>query len=209
MNVQEIEGFKDKLAEEVRTEHGFGDIIGASRAWRAVLKAVETVAPSDSTVRVRGATVTLKELIARALHALSARKSRTFVQFDGAAIPTGLLESELFGHEEGAFTGAVARKVGRFEPAHQRTLSLDEIGDIPLELQLKLLRVLQEREIERLGEYQNDPRERAPGGCHELRPDEDGRGGPLPRRPGLPSECLPDRDAEYAEAAVRDAALGA
>jgi formate hydrogenlyase transcriptional activator len=155
---QEIEALKDKLAEEkayleeeVRTEHEFGDIVGESPALRAVLKAVETVSPTDSTVLVCGATGTGKELIARALHALSPRKDRTFVKLNCAAIPTGLLESELFGHEKGAFTGAIAQKVGRFELANQGTLFLDEIGDIPPELQPKLLRVLQEQEFERLG----------------------------------------------------------
>ena len=155
---QELEALKDKLAkekayleEEVRTEHEFGDVVGESPALRAVLKMAETVAPTDSTVLVCGATGTGKELIARALHALSPRKGRTFVKLNCAAIPTGLLESELFGHEKGAFTGAIAQKVGRFELANQGTLFLDEIGDIPLELQPKLLRVLQEQEFERLG----------------------------------------------------------
>ena len=158
MNVQELEGLEDKLAkekayleEEVRTEHEFGDIVGESPALRAVLKTVETVAPTDSTVLICGATGTGKELIARAVHDLSPRKARTFVRLNCAAIPTGLLESELFGHEKGAFTGAIAQKVGRFELANQGTLFLDEIGDIPLELQSKLLRVLQEQEFERLG----------------------------------------------------------
>jgi len=155
---REIEALKDRLAgekayleEEVRTEHEFGDIVGESRPLRAVLKAVETVAPTDSTVLIRGATGTGKELIARAVHDLSPRRGRTFVKLNCAAIPTGLLESELFGHEKGAFTGAIAQKVGRFELANQGTLFLDEIGDIPLELQPKLLRVLQEQEFERLG----------------------------------------------------------
>jgi len=155
---QEIEALKDKLAvekayleEEVRTEHEFGDIVGESPVLRAALKAVETVAPTDSTVLVCGATGTGKELIARAVHDLSPRKGRTFVKLNCAAIPTGLLESELFGHERGAFTGAIAQKVGRFELASEGTLFLDEIGDIPLELQPKLLRVLQEQEFERLG----------------------------------------------------------
>ena len=122
---QEIEALKDKLAkekayleEEVRTEHEFGDIVGESPLLRAVLKAVETVAPTDSTVLVRGATGTGKELIARAVHDLSPRKARTFVKLNCAAIPTGLLESDLFGHEKGAFTGAIAQKVGRFELAN-------------------------------------------------------------------------------------------
>jgi formate hydrogenlyase transcriptional activator len=155
---REIEALKDKLAkenayleEEVRTGHNFGEIVGDSAALRRVLKQVETVAPTGSTVLVRGESGTGKELIARALHELSPRKGRTFVKLNCAAIPTGLLESELFGHEKGAFTGAIAQKVGRFELAHQGTLFLDEVGDIPLELQPKLLRVLQEQEFERLG----------------------------------------------------------
>jgi formate hydrogenlyase transcriptional activator len=155
---QEIEALKDKLAkekayleEEVRTEHEFGDIIGQSPALLSVLKKVATVAPTDSTVLVCGDTGTGKELIARAVHELSPRKGRTFVKLNCAAIPTGLLESELFGHEKGAFTGAIAQKIGRFELANGGSLFLDEVGDIPLELQSKLLRVLQEQEFERLG----------------------------------------------------------
>ena len=154
----EIEELKDKLhqekvylEEEVRTEQDFGDIVGESATLRRVLKQVEAVAPTDSTVLVLGETGTGKELIARALHDLSPRRERTFVKLNCAAIPTGLLESELFGHEKGAFTGAIAQKVGRFELAHQGTLFLDEIGDIPPELQPKLLRALQEQEFERLG----------------------------------------------------------
>ena len=112
---------------------------------------MEQVAPTGSTVLIRGETGTGKELIARALHQLSPRHQHTFVKMNCAAIPTGLLESELFGHEKGGFTGAIARKVGSFELAHQGTLFLDEIGDVPLELQSKLLRVLQEQEFERLG----------------------------------------------------------
>ncbi len=155
---QEIEALREKLAkekayleEEVRTDHHFGDIVGENTALRAVLNQVETVAPTDSTVLVRGETGTGKELIARAVHDLSPRKDRTFVKLNCAAIPTGLLESELFGHEKGAFTGAICQRIGRFELAHQGTLFLDEVGDIPLELQPKLLRVLQEHEFERLG----------------------------------------------------------
>ena len=155
---REIAALKDQLAkekayleEEVRTEHHFGEIIGESPALRRVLKQVETVARTDSTVLIRGETGTGKELIARALHELSPRQGRTFVKLNCAAIPTGLLESELFGHEKGAFTGAIMQKVGRFELAHRGTLFLDEVGDIPPELQPKLLRVLQEQEFERLG----------------------------------------------------------
>src|SRR5438067_1344648 len=139
------------LEEEIRTEHNFDEIVGDSAALRRVLKEVETVARTDSTVLIRGETGTGKELIARALHNLSPRRDRTFVKLNCAAIPTGLLESELFGHEKGAFTGAITQKVGRFELAHQGTLFLDEVGDIPPELQPKLLRVLQEREFVRLG----------------------------------------------------------
>ncbi len=128
-----------------------GQIVGESAPLRQVLKLAETVAPTGSTVLIRGETGTGKELVARAIHDLSPRKDRTFVKLNCAAIPTGLLESELFGHERGAFTGAIAQKVGRFELAHQGTLFLDEVGDIPLELQPKLLRVLQEQEFERLG----------------------------------------------------------
>jgi formate hydrogenlyase transcriptional activator len=153
-----IEMLKEKLTrekvyleEEIRTEHNFDEIVGESGALRRVLKEVETVAPTDSTVLIRGETGTGKELIARALHSLSPRRDRTFVKINCAAIPTGLLESELFGHEKGAFTGAISQKVGRFELAHQGTLFLDEVGDIPSELQPKLLRVLQEQEFERLG----------------------------------------------------------
>ena len=142
---------KSYLEEEIRAEQDFEDIVGSSRALRAVLQQVDSVAPTDSTVLIQGETGTGKELIARAIHERSSRRDRTFVKINCAAIPLGLLESELFGHERGAFTGAIARKVGRFELAHRGTLFLDEIGDIPLELQPKLLRVLQEQEFERLG----------------------------------------------------------
>jgi formate hydrogenlyase transcriptional activator len=154
----EIEALKDRLhqekvylEEEVRTEHDFGEIVGESPALRRILKQVEAVAPTDSSVLILGETGTGKELIARALHDLSPRRERTFVKLSCAAIPTSLLESELFGHEKGAFTGAIAQKVGRFELAHRGTLFLDEVGDIPPELQPKLLRALQEQEFERLG----------------------------------------------------------
>jgi formate hydrogenlyase transcriptional activator len=139
------------LEDEIRSNANFEEIVGTSSALQRVLKLVETVAPTDSTVLVYGETGTGKELIARAIHNLSPRHSRTFVKLNCAAIPTGLLESELFGHEKGAFTGAVGQRIGRLELANNGTLFLDEIGDIPLELQPKLLRVLQEREFERLG----------------------------------------------------------
>src|SRR5581483_11015028 len=139
------------LEDEIRTELKFEDIVGNSDALRRVLAQVETVAPTDSTVLIYGETGTGKELVARALHNLSSRKSNAFVKLNCAAIPTGLLESELFGHEKGAFTGAISQRTGRFELANRGTVFLDEIGEIPLELQPKLLRVLQEREFERLG----------------------------------------------------------
>jgi len=139
------------LEDEIRTEMNFAQIIGNSASLRKVLKHVGTVAPTDSTVLIYGETGTGKELIARAIHDLSSRRSKPFVKLNCAAIPTGLLESELFGHEKGAFTGAIAQRIGRFEVADGGTIFLDEIGEIPLELQTKLLRVLQEREFERLG----------------------------------------------------------
>jgi formate hydrogenlyase transcriptional activator len=148
---EKLEKEKVYLEEEIRTDNNFEEIVGESVALRRVLKDVETVAPTESTVLIHGETGTGKELIARAVHQLSPSQQRTFVKLNCAAIPSGLLESELFGHEKGAFTGAIAQKVGRFELAHQGTLFLDEVGDIPLELQPKLLRVLQEQEFERLG----------------------------------------------------------
>jgi formate hydrogenlyase transcriptional activator len=155
---KEIDALKDKLAveklyleEEIRTEFNFEEIIGESAALKRTLAQVELAAPAGTTVLILGDTGTGKELIARAIHNLSPRRERTFVKINCAAIPSGLLESELFGHERGAFTGAVNQKVGRFELADRGTLFLDEVGDIPLELQPKLLRVLQEQEFERLG----------------------------------------------------------
>src|ERR671919_26222 len=132
-------------------QHNFDDIVGTSGGLRAVLEQVQVVAPTDSTVLINGETGTGKELVARVIHKISSRSNRAFVKLNCAAIPSGLLESELFGHEKGAFTGAVAQKIGRFELANGGTLFLDEVGDIPLELQPKLLRVLQEQEFERLG----------------------------------------------------------
>jgi len=155
---RQISELKDKLAQEklyleqeIRSEMNFDQIVGDSPALRQVLEMVQTVAPSDSTVLLLGETGTGKELIARAIHDHSRRKNRTFVKLNCAAIPTGLFESELFGHEKGAFTGAISQKIGRFELADQGTLFLDEVGDVPLEIQPKLLRALQEREFERLG----------------------------------------------------------
>jgi formate hydrogenlyase transcriptional activator len=155
---KQIDQLKDKiteeklyLEEEIQTNYNFQEIVGESEALKQVLNQVKTVAPTDSTVLILGETGSGKELVARALHNLSARGERTFVKLNCAAIPTGLLESELFGHEKGAFTGAIATKIGRFELADGGTLFLDEVGEIPLEIQVKLLRVLQEQEFERLG----------------------------------------------------------
>ncbi len=142
---------KQYLEDELSTQTRFDEIVGESAGLRKVLKQVETVAPTDASVLILGETGTGKELVARAIHRLSSRNSRTFVKLNCAAIPSGLLESELFGHEKGAFTGAIMQKVGRLELAHHGTLFLDEVGDIPLELQPKLLRALQEKEFERLG----------------------------------------------------------
>ena len=139
------------LGDQDRKKRSFERIIGHSSALEAVLEEVERVAPADSTVLIQGETGTGKELIAQAVHNISPRCNRRFVKVNCAAIPLDLLESELFGHERGAFTGAIAQRIGRFEMAHQGTLFLDEIGDIPLALQPKLLRVLQEQEFERLG----------------------------------------------------------
>jgi len=155
---REIAELKDKLAkeklyleDEIRSEYNFEEIVGESPVLKRVLKQLEIVGPTDSTVLIQGETGTGKELIARGLHKLSRRRERAFIKLNCAAIPTGLLESDLFGHEKGAFTGAIAQKIGRFELAHRGTLFLDEVGEIPLELQSKLLRVLQEQEFERLG----------------------------------------------------------
>ena len=158
LSFHELAALKNKLVseklyleEEIQTEYNFEEIIGQSASLKKILQQVATVAPTDSAVLLCGETGTGKELIARAIHSLSNRRERTLVKLNCAAIPTGLLESELFGHEKGAFTGAIAQRVGRFELANKGTLLLDEVGEIPLDLQPKLLRVLQEHEFERLG----------------------------------------------------------
>jgi formate hydrogenlyase transcriptional activator len=155
---RELSQIKDKLAteklyleDEIRFDQNLGNMIGEGPAFQAVLRAIQVVAPTDATVLIEGETGTGKELVARALHDLSGRSKRSFIKVNCAAIPATLLESELFGHEKGSFTGAFAQKIGRFELAHQGTLFLDEVGEIPLELQSKLLRAIQEQELERLG----------------------------------------------------------
>ena len=149
---------RDKLAteklyleDEIRLDHNIGNMVGGGPAFQSVLKGIQTVAPSDATVLILGETGTGKELVARAIHESSHRSKGSFVKVNCAAIPASLLESELFGHEKGAFTGATGQKIGRFELAHQGTLFLDEIGEMPLELQPKLLRAIQDQEFERVG----------------------------------------------------------
>jgi formate hydrogenlyase transcriptional activator len=155
---RELSEVKERLAteklyleDEIRLDHNIGSMVGEARAFQDVLKNIQTVAPTDSTVLITGETGTGKELVARAIHELSRRKKGSFVIVNCAAIPASLLESELFGHEKGSFTGAVAQKIGRFELAHKGTLFLDEIGEMPLELQPKLLRAIQDQEFERVG----------------------------------------------------------
>jgi formate hydrogenlyase transcriptional activator len=155
---QQISELKDKLAkeksyleDEIRADYDYEEMVGCSAEWKQVLEQIATVAPTDASVLILGETGTGKELVARAIHNRSPRRERTLVKMNCAAVPMGLLESELFGHEKGAFTGAIAQQIGRFELAHKGTLLLDEIGDIPLELQPKLLRALQEQQFERLG----------------------------------------------------------
>jgi len=147
----QLEQEKLYLQEEIKTEHNFEEIIGQGQNIKRVLRAIETVAPTDASVLVLGETGTGKELVVRAIHNLSPRKDKALVKVNCAALPSGLIESELFGHEKGAFTGALSRRIGRFELAHRGTIFLDEIGDLPLELQAKLLRVLQDGEFERVG----------------------------------------------------------
>ena len=158
LSYRELTEMKERLAteklyleDEIRLDHNIGNMVGGGPAFQSVLKSVQIVAPTDSTVLILGETGTGKELVARAIHELSGRSKGSFVKVNCAAIPASLLESELFGHEKGSFTGAVAQKIGRFELAHQGTLFLDEIGEMPLELQPKLLRAIQDQEFERVG----------------------------------------------------------
>jgi formate hydrogenlyase transcriptional activator len=196
---REISELKDKLAqeklyleEEIRSEMSFEHIVGNSAALKSVLELVETVAPSDSTVLLLGETGTGKELIARAIHDHSRRKDRTFVKLNCAAIPTGLFESELFGHERGAFTGAISQRIGRLELADNGTLFLDEVGDVPLEIQPKLLRALQEREFERLGSTRTKKVDVRLVAATNRDLEKDDRRSRISQRPVLPAERLPD-----------------
>ena len=206
---EQISEQKSYLEDEIRAEQDFEDIIGGSRALRAVLEQVETVAPTDSTVLICGETGTGKELIARAIHERSTRRNRTFVRINCAAIPLGLLESELFGHEKGAFTGAIARKIGRFELAHQGSLFLDEVGDIPPELQPKLLRVVQEQEFERLGSSHTQRVDVRLIAATNHKLPRDGRGRQVPQRSLLPSQRLPHHRPAASRARRRHPAAGA
>ncbi len=185
-------------AENTYRSDNFEEIVGRSAAMKRVLAEVETVAPTDATVLILGETGTGKELIARAVHRLSARKDRPFVTLNCAAIPTGLLESELFGYEKGAFTGALAQKIGRFEMAHRGTLFLDEVGDIPLDLQPKLLRALQEKAFERLGGTRTIPIDvRLVAATNRNLKADDGRQA-LSERSLLSAEGVSDHDASAA-----------
>ena len=200
---------KEYLEEEINLERSFDDIVGESAGLRDVLRQIATVAPTDATVLIQGETGTGKELLARAIHRLSPRAERTFIKLNCAAIPAGLIESELFGHEKGAFTGAIARKIGRLELAHEGTLFLDEIGELPLDLQPKLLRALQEREIERAGRIAAHPGECAAHRRHQPRPGQDGGGKRVSQRPLLPAEGVSGFRAAAARACRRHSHPGA
>ena len=182
---QQISALRDRLndekvylEDEVTRGHEFKEIVGQSRALAGVLHQVRTVAPTDATVLLLGETGTGKELVARAIHDTSRRSTRTFIRVNSATLPAGLVESELFGYEKGAFTGAVSSKAGRLELAHHGTLFLDEVGELPLDVQPKLLRAVQEQEFERLGGTARPARRRAADRGDQSRPRGDGR----PRR---------------------------
>jgi formate hydrogenlyase transcriptional activator len=213
---REIAELKDKLAheklyleQEIRADSDFEGIVGQSRLLRQVLQLVETVATSDSNVLLLGETGTGKELHARGIHDHSRRKERTFVKLNCAAIPTGLLESELFGQERGAFTGAVTQKTGRLELADQGTLFLDEVGDIPLELQPKLRRVLQDGEFEHLGSTRTKKVDVRLVASDQPRPGPDDRRKATSKRPLLPAECFSHPRSSLARATGRYPFAGA
>ena len=212
---QRIEELNARLAEEkvyledeIRTDNRFEEIVGQSRALKAVLKQVETVAPTDSTVLIYGETGTGKELLARAIHDLSSRRQGTFVKLNCAAIPMGLLESEMFGHEKGAFTGAIAQRIGRFELANHGTMFLDEVGEIPLELQTKLLRVLAGTGVRTARQFAHHPHRCPPGRGDQSRSGRAGGGAAISRRPLLSPERLPHHGAAAARPPRRHSAAG-
>ena len=196
---ERLEADNTYLREQV--EPSFEGIIGGSDVLHYVLSRVQQVAPTSSTVLLQGETGIGKELVAHAIHNLSPRRARPLVKLNCAALPPSLIESELFGHEKGAFTGAIAQRKGRFEIADGGTLFLDEIGELPLELQAKLLRVLQDGEFERVGGTTTLKTRRAPRRRHQPPPGRGGEGRPLPRGPLLPAQRLPDHDAAAARAA--------
>ena len=192
---QEISALKDRLTEEklyledeISSQHDFTQIIGTSQALTSVLRQIRTVAPTDATVLLLGETGTGKELLARALHDASRRRAQTFVRVNGAALPATLIESELFGYEKGAFTGATTAKAGRFEVAHRGTLFLDEVGEIPLDVQPKLLRALQEQEFERLGSTRTQKVDVRLIAATNRDLNHDGGRRHVPQRPLLPAE---------------------
>ena len=191
------------LNQQLHGEFDFGNIIGDSAPLREVLDKVEQVAPTNSTVLLRGETGTGKELVAHAIHINSPREEKPFVRVNCAALAPGVLESELFGHEKGSFTGAVARRPGRFELADGGTLFLDEVGDLPMEVQIKLLRTLQEREFERVGGTETIKVDVRAGQRDQPQPREDDRGRRVPRGPLLPAQRVPDQPAAAARPARR------
>jgi hypothetical protein len=195
--------------DEINPIAGFAGIVGQSSALREVLQQVEMVAGTDSSVLLLGETGTGKELIARAIHDRSRRKSRALVKVNCAAIPVGLIESELFGHERGAFTGAITQKIGRFELADHGSLFLDEIGDIPLELQTKLLRVLQERELERLGSTMTRKVDVSRGGRHSPSSGGYDPRKSVPQRPLLSPQRFPNLHSSVARTPGRHSAASA
>ncbi len=196
---RELERYKERLqienaylAEEIRADRGFEDLVGASPALKSVIRQVKQVAPVDTTVLLTGETGTGKELVARAIHGLSPRSSRPLIKMNCGAIPQGLVESELFGHERGAFTGALQRRIGRFELADKGTLFMDEVGELPLDTQIKLLRVLQEHELERVGGTRANQRRRASGRGHQPRSRRRGDRRQVPLGSLLPAQRLSD-----------------
>ena len=189
------------LREQLQQRYSFEGIVGRSRAMRDLFQTLETVARTASTILITGETGTGKEVVARAIHHASPRRAQRFVALNCSAIPENLLEAEIFGHVRGAFTGAIGSRQGRLEQAHRGTLFLDEVGTMSMPLQMKLLRVLQEREFERVGDIADDQGRRARDRRHQRRPRADGRRGQLPRGSLLPAE----RDPGDAAAAARSA----